>query len=307
MDKVSIITTFYNAQKYLTIAINSILKQKTEDFTIEYILVNDCSTDNSLDIVNDLISKNINENIQISLITPNENLGCGGARKFGIEHATGDYYMFLDADDYYIYDDFVLRALKTIKEDEADIVEYGVLFQVSNGSTHEARSQNKIIIENPDTAIYLMFKDNTVKFNVWSKIYTKEIVQSYPYSDTRTYEDIRTIPIWVHNAKRVVVMPSIEINYRAANNSIIRDNDLQTRLGTITAMTEMCERFKYNRDIVKALYGRAMIDIETVLGNRTSKDPGFNEMSALNTKLLSYIYPDTYKEITYNIEDSQSK
>jgi len=50
-----------------------------------------------------------------------------------------------------------------------------------------------------------------------------------------------------------------------------------------------------------------MIDIETVLGNRSSKDPGFNEMSALNTKLLSYIYPDTYKEITYNIEDSQSK
>lgn len=302
MDKISIITTFYNAQKYLHISINSILNQKIDGFIVEYILVNDCSTDNSLEIVNDIISKNTNKDINVKIIIPDENLGCGGARKFGIEHATGDYFMFLDADDYYINQDFVYRAYNEIKNNNADIVEYGILFQLSNGSRQEVRTSDKYIIENPDTAIYLMFKENTIKFNIWSKIYTKEIVNSYPYSDTRTYEDIRTIPIWVHNAKKIIVMPSIEINYRAANNSIIRDNDLQTRLGTVTAMTEICEIFKYNKEIVKALYGRAMIDIEVVLCNRSSKDPGFNEMSKLNTKLLSYIYPETYKEITYNIE-----
>ena len=109
--------------------------------------------------------------------------------------------------------------------------------------------------------------------------------------------------MWVYNAKKIVVMPTVEINYRAAANSIIREDGIKSRIGTITAMTEMCEHFKNDKNIVKALYKRAMIDLSAVLLNNSSKDESFNIMSRLNTKLLSYIYPDTYKDITYNIED----
>ena len=149
----------------------------------------------------------------------------------------------------------------------------------------------------------MIFHNNTIKFNVWSKIYTRAIIDSYPYDDSREYEDIRTIPMWVYNAKKIVVMPTVEINYRAAANSIIREDGIKSRIGTITAMTEMCEHFKNDKNIVKALYKRAMIDLSAVLLNNSSKDESFNIMSRLNTKLLSYIYPDTYKDITYNIED----
>lgn len=303
MDKISIITTFYNAENFIARSVQSILLQKTDGFKIEYILVNDHTPDHSLDMVKRLCDHNGNTNIEVKIIEPLENLGCGGARKFGIEHATGDYFMFLDADDYYINNDFVSRAYKCITSYNADIVEYGIIYNDNLGHSTKMCVDKQIIFEDPDTAVYYIFKDNTIKFNVWSKIYTKEIVNSYPYSDTRTYEDIRTIPIWVHNAKRIVVMPTVEVNYRAASNSIIRENGLQTRLGTITAMTEICEHFKYSKKIVKALYGRAMIDLSCVLENKTSNNEGFNEMSKLNTKLLSYIFPDKYKEITFNIED----
>ena len=149
-----------------------------------------------------------------------------------------------------------------------------------------------------------MFKNNTIKFNVWSKIYTREIVESFPYDTTREYEDIRTIPIWVQNAKKLIVEPSLEINYRASENSIIRDNGLKTRLGTIEAMTEICERFKDDINIVKALYGRAMIDMCVVMENKNSLSEGFDEMSKYNTKLLSYIYPDEYQNFTYNVSEN---
>ena len=60
-NKISIITTYYNCQQYLEQSINSVLSQKTnidgENIIIEYILVNDCSTDNSLQIVNDIYEK----------------------------------------------------------------------------------------------------------------------------------------------------------------------------------------------------------------------------------------------------------
>ena len=319
-NKISIISTFYNAEQYLDQSIQSVLKQTCQNINIEYILINDCSTDNSLDVAKEKIKDFEKENFSVSILTTENNLGCGGARKFGIEHATGDYFMFLDADDYYISPTFVSRAYKDITFNKADIVEYGVLYNelkrplLKDGkekvlNLYKERYElykeaaDKIVINNGEEGVYNIFKDNKIKFNVWSKIYTRAIVESYPYSDTRTYEDIRTIPIWVKNANKIVIMPNVEINYRASSNSIIREDGLKTRIGTITAMTEMCEVFKNNRHIIKALYGRAMIDLCAVLENKTSDDPGFNELSKLNTKLLSYIYPDNYKEITFNLDD----
>ena len=302
-NKISIISTFYNAEQYLDQSIQSVLKQTCQNINIEYILINDCSTDNSLDVAKEKIKDFEKENFSVSILTTENNLGCGGARKFGIEHATGDYFMFLDADDYYISPTFVSRAYKDITFNNADIVEYGVLYNELNGNSIYMTVKEKIVINNGEEGVYNIFKDNKIKFNDWSKIYTRAIVESYPYSDTRTYEDIRTIPIWVKNANKIVIMPNVEINYRASFNSIIREDGLKTRIGTITAMTEMCEVFKNNRHIIKALYGRAMIDLCAVLENKTSDDPGFNELSKLNTKLLSYIYPDNYKEITFNLDD----
>ena len=194
-NKISIISTFYNAEQYLDQSIQSVLKQTCQNINIEYILINDCSTDNSLDVAKEKIKDFEKENFSVSILTTENNLGCGGARKFGIEHATGDYFMFLDADDYYISPTFVSRAYKDITFNNADIVEYGVLYNELNGNSIYMTVKEKIVINNGEEGVYNIFKDNKIKFNVWSKIYTRAIVESYPYSDTRTYEDIRTIHI----------------------------------------------------------------------------------------------------------------
>ena len=305
MEKVSIITTFYNAQNFILDAINSVNQQQiTDDFCVEYILVNDKSTDKSLETAKEFVKNFGSEKIEFKFIEPAENLGCGGARKFGIDHAQGDYFMFLDADDYYLHKDFVNRAYHDIKREEADIIEYGVLYNQPNGQqVNNTISQKAVIENNPAIAEIALFKDNMIKFNVWSKIYTRAIVESYPYSVVRTYEDVRTIPVWVSNAKKIVIMPTTEINYRAATGSIIRSNMVETRLGTISGIAELFPRFKDDRNILKAMYTRAMVDLEALLHNHSSNDEGFNEMSKLNTYMLSFIYPDKYKEITYHIED----
>jgi hypothetical protein len=162
-----------------------------------------------------------------------------------------------------------------------------------------------LTIEDVHDAEMAMFKDNLIKFNVWSKIYKRAIVDSYPYSDERTFEDVRTIPVWIANAKKITIMPSAEINYRAATGSIIRNNWIDTRLGTITAIASHFEKFKDDYELLKAMYVRSMIDIEALLNNHSSENDGFNEMSRLNTYMLSYLYPDTYKEKTYHVEDDE--
>jgi len=309
MAKVSIITTFYNAQNFILDAINSINQQIIDDdLEVEYVLVNDKTPDKSLEIAQEFVKQQGNPKIDFKFIEPEENLGCGGARKFGIDHATGDYFMFLDADDYYMHKDFVNRAVKDIINEGADIVEYGILFNQPDGQKINNTSPQKAVIENnPSIAEIALFKDNLIKFNVWSKIYTRQIVESFPYSTVRTYEDVRTIPIWIRNAKKIVIMPVTEINYRAAQGSIIRNNMIDTRLGTITAISELFPIFKDDMNVLKAMYTRSMVDLEAMLHNKSSNNEGFNEMSRLNTYMLSFIYPTKYKEMTFHIEDENKE
>ena len=303
MDKISIITTFYNAQTFIGNAIASVLGQKVPDgCEIEYVLVDDKSQDNSRNIVENIINNTSKDNFKFKLVEPENNLGCGGARKFGIENATGNYFMFLDADDYYIHLDFVENAYNTITSENADVVEYGVIYNQQNGQQSNSTSPQKIVITDPHDMEIALFKDNLIKFNVWSKMYTRKIVESYPYSTVRTFEDVRTIPIWISNCNKVVIMPIPQINYRAASNSIIRTNWVDTRLGTISAIAELFPRFKDDRQLLKAMYTRSMIDLEAIMNNKSSECEGFDEMSKLNTYMLKFIYPDKWKDLTYNVE-----
>lgn len=303
MDKISIITTFYNAQTFIGNAIGSVLGQKVPDgCEIEYVLVDDKSQDNSRNIVENIIKNTSKENFKFKLVEPENNLGCGGARKFGIENATGNYFMFLDADDYYIHLDFVENAYNTITSENADVVEYGVIYNQQNGQQTNSTAPQKIVLTDPHDMEIALFKDNLIKFNVWSKIYTRKIVESYPYSTVRTFEDVRTIPVWISNCNKVVIMPIPQINYRAASNSIIRTNWVDTRLGTISAIAELFPRFKDDRQLLKAMYTRSMIDLEAIMNNKSSECEGFDEMSKLNTYMLKFIYLNKWKDLTYNVE-----
>lgn len=300
--KVSVITTFYNAEKFIINALHSINAQEIpNDIDFEYVIVDDWSQDKSTELVVAYMKLN-KLNGDWRLIKPEKNLGCGGARRYGIEHATGDYFMFLDADDYYVSKTFVDRAYKTITSQKADIVEYGIIINQANGTRRNNVVPNPFTIENnPSKALISLFNDNVIKFNVWSKIYTREIIESYTYSDERTFEDVRTIPVWVSNAKKIVVMNTVEINYRAASGSIIRSDNIKTRIGTITAIASHFERFKNDFNVLKAMYNRAMVDLECLLHNHSSENEGFNEMSKLNTYMLKYIYPDTWQDKTYEV------
>lgn len=306
LPKVSVITTFYNAEKFILDAINSVNQQIIDGFELEYILVDDKSPDNTRNLIERYINQHVKNKSAWKIVEPEQNLGCGGARKFGIDNATGDYFMFVDADDYYLHTDFIKRAVREIRESKADIVEWGMIMNQPNGQQINNSSPQKIVIENnPDQAVIALFKDNLIKFNVWCKIYTREIVESYPYSTERTYEDVRTIPVWCHNANKIVIMPSPEVNYRAASGSIIRDDMVKTRVGTITAITELFPKFKHNYLMLKAMYGRAMVDLEALLHNHSSNDAGFNEMSKLNTYMLSFLLKN-YKDVTYHVENDSS-
>lgn len=94
--KISIIIPIYNVAPYVERCLYSALNQSYEN--IELVLVDDCGTDNSMNIVSEVVEKYVG-NKKILLFKHEHNLGLSAARNTGIKNATGDYLLFLDSDD----------------------------------------------------------------------------------------------------------------------------------------------------------------------------------------------------------------
>lgn len=107
MNKVSVVIPVYNSDQFIKECLDSVINQTYKN--IEIIVVDDCSSDNSVKII-----KSINDK-RIKLIRLKHNVGVATARNKGIEIATGDYLCFLDSDDYW-YLDKIEKQLKFIKD-----------------------------------------------------------------------------------------------------------------------------------------------------------------------------------------------
>ena len=91
--KVSIIITCYNREKYISRAIRSALGQKFNNNEFEVIVVDDGSTDSSLDIIDDY-------SLEVKTLKLKQNKGLPFARNYGIRKAKGRFVVMLDSDDY---------------------------------------------------------------------------------------------------------------------------------------------------------------------------------------------------------------
>lgn len=94
--KVSIIIPVYNVAPFIAACIQSVINQTYRD--IEIIFVDDCGTDNSINLIKDFIANHC-EDWDIKIVHHDHNRGLSAARNTGLKTATGDYVYFLDSDD----------------------------------------------------------------------------------------------------------------------------------------------------------------------------------------------------------------
>lgn len=115
--KVSVIVPMYNVSKVMKRSIESLYAQTLSG--LELIFVDDCSTDDTLDTLETLLSQK--EGVQATIVRHTENRGVAAARNTGLEYATGEYLYYVDADDY-IEPDTLAKLYGTAKGCDADIV-----------------------------------------------------------------------------------------------------------------------------------------------------------------------------------------
>ncbi len=135
--KITVVTVCYNAQKTIERTIQSVLNQTYPD--IEYIVVDGASTDNTLSILQ-------NYNDRLKYISEKDN-GLYDAMNKGVNLATGEYIMFLNADDIFYNDNVVEKFAKECETKQTDLI-YGNLAFLKGGNISIQRHKrlNKIYL-----------------------------------------------------------------------------------------------------------------------------------------------------------------
>ena len=176
-SKISIIVPVYNAQKYLKRCIDSILNQTYEN--IQLILVNDGSTDGSLDICKESCVDS-----RVSVIDK-KNEGVSSARNCGIDLACGEYIAFVDADDA-LNKDYINKLYKKCTQYDADIAICGYIKNGKECLVNRKKSDEILDFKELGRCI---ISDKSIGVMPWGKLFKREIIGSIRFLQGRIYED----------------------------------------------------------------------------------------------------------------------
>lgn len=208
--KISIVVTSYNVEKYIEEALRSCINQTYKD--LEIIVVDDCSTDSSKEIIKKLQK----EDPRIIFIENDVNQGAGLTRRRGIQCTTGEYVLILDGDDWLdvnFIEDLAKEAIKT----GADIVSGGITIRRLDGS-YDATGYGNCVCETNIDKVAKFWKDRIVFLN--NKLIRKSLHNAIPYCKRRFIEDTPVIIPQLYLANKVVYVDSLGYNYRMHENSL---------------------------------------------------------------------------------------
>lgn len=240
MKKVSVIIPVYNVEQYLKKCLDSLVNQTLKD--IEIIVVNDGSSDNSQNIIDDYVKKYPKKVISVI----QENGGQGNARNTGLLHATGEYIGYVDSDDY-VENNMYEALYKKAKAEEADIVVCG----------------NNVINENYN----LLAKEDVEKdfllgkMAVWNKIYKKNIIvnNNIKFRSKVWYEDLDfTMEVYL-SSNKISYVDGHFYNYLLREGSTMNNNNIEKNLELIQSFDSL---INYCKD--KKIYEKNKEKIEFV-------------------------------------------
>ena len=221
MSKVSVIVPIYKVEKYIERCAESLFKQTLDD--IEFIFVNDCTPDNSMDILNQVIDKYqfiiTQKKYVIRIETMLSNCGLAAVRKHGIQLATGDYIINCDSDDWvdiHMYE----RMYNYAVYNDSDLVICDHI--ISNGDKNTEKIINRNITDLSREALFKKCLISSTMNPIWTSLAKRNLFEdmNYPIGDMSEDKTFMTQLVWM--AKNVSYLPEALYYYFLSNSSILR-------------------------------------------------------------------------------------
>ena len=210
--KISVVMPVYNAEKELNAAIDSIINQSLGFENIELIIVDDCSTDNSRNIISDYA----NEYDNIVPVFLDENSGLPGKpRSLGIKYASADYISFLDSDDEYLKEGLE-NLYNTILTQDSDFVIGSHIINLDGDKVKVKflQSDERLVNLNPLESQEI-FDSLSLNYFVapWGKIFKKELIldNNISFPEDTLCEDTYFYFKALINSNKISVLPNTQV------------------------------------------------------------------------------------------------
>lgn len=210
----------YNAQQYICKTLKSIIDQTMQDFHL--LIVNDCSTDNSLEIIEQFFAKHQR---QYELISFEKNQGIGYARHFAERYAKTKYMMFLDADDI-LKPTAIEKMYNKIVSDD-DLMAVGCYLEYID-DVGKKIGGGLFLGETTKEGFYDKARKKKLIFMQPTAIYNRELalsvggyqIEGFPEGKPRYQDYCEDLDLWTRmsdlykDGKAIIVVPEILCSYR---------------------------------------------------------------------------------------------
>ena len=238
---VSVIVPIYKVEKYLCACVDSILAQTYQN--IEIILVDDGSPDNCPKICDDYAQKDS----RIRVIHK-QNGGLSDARNVGMENANGDYFCFVDSDDFVSPQmvEFLIKPLIDNPELKLSVAQH---IQFNDGEPQQIPKYQTVNYKIISSKEYFL---SVFQYSAWSKIYKKELFNDVKFPLKRYYEDMFTTYKLVVKPEKLARLDCKLYYYRQmrAGSILTVKPSLKTVTDCYDAISEIIGFFKtYDKEI----------------------------------------------------------
>ena len=221
----SVIIPMYNVSSFVEKCLGSVYSQDIEEEEYEVIIVDDCSSDNTLIIVESLTETHDNT----LLLKHDKNQKQGSARNTAMRMAKGEYIVFLDGDDCWQYTNVLTTFKKIIEETHADIVDDRSEYHTIDCNQDVSLTQYNGTAEYHHTNTYQLINSDDFLYGPVHAFYKKKLIIDHDvwFADNVQYEDIDWRMRIVYYGKNIVRTDIPFYCYRINPASTLNSNNAQ--------------------------------------------------------------------------------
>lgn len=213
---VSIIIPVYGVEKYIERCANSLFTQTYSN--IEYVFVNDCTPDRSIERLNEVLKKNPARKASVNVVENITNCGQAAVRNIGVKHCHGQFLMHVDSDDW-LDVDVVEKCVKKQIETDADIIAFDRNIYLRDGirkvSAREANTKEEFLVQ-------MLRREREI--SIWGMLIRTSLYKEHQIAcveGINMSEDFQTSPRLVYYANRISILHGVAYNYECRNSKSI--------------------------------------------------------------------------------------
>ena len=173
IPKISVCIPVYNASCYIKRCLYSLF-ENTLAPECEFIIVDDCCTDNSLAIANQVLENFPKIRQNVFFFSHDTNRGSAASRNTALEHALSDFILYVDADDW-VEKNYLEKMYAEISQKNADVVICAYFEEYNNGEKKKTKTVVPIAKKKTKDEIYADFISDRIQGYCWNKIIRKSL------------------------------------------------------------------------------------------------------------------------------------